>query len=64
MAKVAYRKRIIDQVMLNIKKLPSLETRWSVRGEADSEKMLQMMRVNSISISSISTETDENHIHF
>lgn len=64
MLNVTYRKRIIDHVMLNIKQLPSLQTRRSVNWKASFQKLFQSMRIDVVSIASVSAKTNQNHVHF
>lgn len=60
----AYRKHIVDHVMLNVKGLASLQARWSMQWKAHFEKFFQLMRINRVSVASIFVETNKNHIHF
>lgn len=64
MLNIAYWKCIVNHVVFNIKQLAGLQTRRSMRWKANSEKLFQSMRIESVPVTSISIETNQNHIHF
>lgn len=60
----AYRKNIINNVMLDIKRLASLQARGPVGREANPQKLFQFVNLCRVPIASIAIETNENYVYF
>lgn len=49
--------------MLDIERLAGLLTRWPVSRKANSQKLLQFVRIHDVPIAAIAIETNQHYIH-